>query len=78
MPKMVSFSYFRDKENIKTGEQSTVERFYGPPSNCNELGKIGYTLNGYYLANSANREKIEIILCQFEGPLGESKGKYYL
>jgi len=38
---------FRDKMEKETAAVDT--RFYGPARNCNELGKLGYALNGYYL-----------------------------
>ncbi len=57
----------KDSENIE--EQTTFERFYGPPTSCNELRKLGYTLNGFYLVNGVNdRHQIEIIYCQFKSP----------
>jgi len=58
-------------------EKAAVEpQFYGPASNCNELGKLGYTLNGYYLVKGKDKSvsnNIEAILCQFNLP-DESKG----
>ena len=50
--------------------------FYGPATNCNELGKLGYTLNGYYLVNGKEQfKKIKIVYCQFQQPHGSIKGK---
>jgi len=64
---------FRDK---KEKENAAVDsRFYGPASNCNELGKLGYTLNGYYLVKGKGESlsnSIEAVLCQFNLP-GKSK-----
>lgn len=62
------------KEKNETEEQVTVKRFYGPPCNCSELGKLGYTLNGYYLINtSKNRSEIGIVFCRFLLPPGENE-----
>ncbi len=42
--------------------------FIGPPSNCNDLNKIGYTLNGLYLVkdNSTINSKISVIFSDFQ------------
>ena len=58
----------RDKMEQAKGSDS---RFYGPARNCEELGKIGYTLNGYYLVkgeDESNTNSVEAVLCQFELP----------
>ena len=48
-------------------EENIEKEFYGPPTNCTELGQLGYTLNGYYLVNRSHTSKhIEIVLCRFE------------
>ncbi len=52
-------------------DKAAGTRFYGPPSNCNELGKLGYTLNGYYLVKGKGESLsngIEAVLCQFKLP----------
>jgi len=58
-------------------ERAAVDtRFYGPASNCNELGKLGFTLNGYYLVKGKDESisnSIEAVLCRFNLP-EESKG----
>lgn len=49
-----------------------------PPSNCKELGKLGHTLNGYYLVHHnenvavkpSPENKIQVILCRFQLPPG--------
>jgi len=33
--------------------------FYGPPTNCSDLARLGYTLNGYYLVKSYITEIID-------------------
>jgi len=49
--------------------------FKGPATSCDELGMIGYTLNGYYLVKAKaqsidSSHKIEVVYCQFYQPLG--------
>ena len=59
-------------------DKAAGTRFYGPPSNCNELGKLGYTLNGYYLVKGKGESLsngIEAVLCQFKLPNDFPKGK---
>ena len=58
--------------------------FYGPASNCEELGRLGYTLNGYYLVkgkDESNSNSVEAVLCQFKLPMefkgGKKKSIYY-
>jgi len=44
-------------------------RFYGPPNNCSELVKLGYTLNGYYLTKSSNSQGLlGVVYCRFHQP----------
>ena len=53
-----------------------ITRFYGPASNCNELGKLGFTLNGYYLVKGKDESvsnSVEVVFCRFNLP-EESKG----
>ena len=68
----MEFYIISEQDKNETEEQKTVQRFYGPPGNCSELGKLGYTLNGYYLVNgSKSSRQIEIVLCRFKLPPGE-------
>ena len=55
-------NYFRIKEKeygSKNNEEesSMGNPFYGPAASCDELGKIGYILNGYYLVNGQKDSK---------------------
>lgn len=66
------------KPGNKTNKEEELERFYGPATNCAELSKLGYTLNGYYLVNSGinqpNKDrKITIVDCRFRHPTGMGK-----
>ena len=60
----------------RTDDIPSPPRFYGPPTNCTELAKLGYTLNGYYVVKSVNSSKIEpkleTIYCPFKNPEGSS------
>ena len=47
----------------------TEDEFYGPPTTCEELWKLGYTLNGYYLVKGKvklNSGQIQVVYCQFK------------
>jgi len=45
------------------------QRFYGPPTNCSDLAKLGYTLNGYYMTRNGNGEgSIGVVYCRFRQP----------
>ena len=41
--------YYAEKKEKKLLGNEADQQLYGPATNCNELGKLGYTLNGYYL-----------------------------
>jgi len=58
------------KQKNDTEEEENVPKpFYGPASNCVDLSKLGYTLNGYYLVNgSKSSSSIEVVLCRFQLP----------
>jgi len=70
----------RGKEKNDTeGEENVTKPFYGPPSNCTDLAKLGYTLNGYYLVNgSKSSSNIEVVLCRFQLPLGVNESNIFL
>jgi len=62
------------REKNSTGGQNVPKPFYGPPTNCSDLGKLGYTLNGYYLVNGAKiQNQIEVVLCRFQLAPGENE-----
>ena len=71
---------FRNRKDKKdeTEDDPKVNEFYGPPTSCEELSKLGYTLNGYYLVNSkpannaikSSETKIETVYCAFKQPDG--------
>ena len=69
------FLFSKETGDKKEKEKSSAgTRFYGPASNCKELGKLGYTLNGYYLVNgSKTSNQIVITFCRFKLPPGENE-----
>jgi len=73
-------------KSIVSGNQNTIiendnntsgARFYGPPTNCSDLGKLGHTLNGYYLvkgSDKSTKNRITTVYCAFhqaKGVLGK-------
>ena len=66
--------YFSGKVKNDTEATNPVKRFYGFPSNCSDLGRLGYTLNGFYLVNGTNNRNIEIVLCRFQQPARKNDG----
>jgi len=68
----------RKKEKDTTKNQNIADHpFYGPPSSCAEISKLGYTLNGYYLVkvkNQTKRDKVEVLGCQFKHLSGSKEG----
>ena len=74
------FNETSGKERNDTDEEQNVSKpFYGPPSNCADLAKLGYTLNGYFLVNGSKITKsIEVVLCRFQFPPGVNESKMFL
>ena len=61
---------YYSRKKINKDEEET-KRFYGPPTSCDELNKLGYTLNGYYLIKgkeTLNANRIQVVYCQFQQP----------
>jgi len=58
---------FSAKESSDTDQ---LKQFFGPPTNCHEVGQLGYTLNGYYLIkrrdDSNENGKIGVVYCRFQ------------
>ena len=58
----------------------TGVQFLGPASNCEELLKIGYTRNGFYLVKgnaTSDNSLVEIVDCLFEQPNDVKEGNRY-
>ena len=71
----VIYIYFNSEKRQNNTESKT--RFYGPASSCEELGILGYTLNGLYLVDCKDKSikgKIEVIECRFKQPQGSKEG----
>lgn len=63
---------------MEKGKADAETRFYGPASNCHELGKLGHTLNGFYLVKGKDESisrSVEAVLCQFQVPEKSQEGK---
>jgi len=68
---------FSGKEKNETdADDESNFRFYGPATGCNDLGRLGYTLNGFYLVQErenkstnssigSDNRQIEIVECRF-------------
>lgn len=40
-----------------TNDETPIKQFYGPPTGCFDLSRLGYTLNGYYLVVTEEYEQ---------------------
>jgi len=70
---MYFYFSFSEKGENKTAEQN-VQRLYNNPANCNDIGMIGHTLNGYYLVNSSESAgRFGVSFCQFKLPPGAER-----
>lgn len=67
--------YYSGKEENIDDEINIDRKFYGPATSCEELGMLGYTLNGYYIvkrksqsSTSSGSKTTEVVFCQFFQP----------
>ena len=70
LPQRILYGKGKKKSNVNTTNSSL---FCGPPKNCSDLTKLGYTLNGFYLVESPiitneSTTKIETVYCSFRQP----------
>jgi len=68
------------EENQTEIEKSDNKTFYGPATSCEELLKIGFTRNGFYLVKSGattNSSHVEVVDCLFEHPNGVKEKMIY-
>ena len=68
--------FYSGKEINKTEIEN--KRFYGPATSCEELLKIGYTRNGFYLVKgnaTSDSSHVEIVDCLFKNPNGAKESK---
>ena len=61
------------KEQNSVVNYEEEQEFLGPPTSCETLAKLGYTLNGFYLIKGNDRKsnddkinKIQTVFCQFK------------
>jgi len=47
---------FDRDEDDDTTKKPPPRKFYGPPANCSDLSRLGYTLNGYYLVRNSYKD----------------------
>ena len=77
----IQFVFCSEKTNKQIDKENATDdtHFYGPATNCNELGKLGYTLNGYYLVKgngeSYIHQGIEVVFCRFQLPPNSKSSK---
>jgi len=45
----LSLLFDKDEDEDDTTKKPPPPKFYGPPTNCSDLARLGHTLNGYYL-----------------------------
>ena len=69
-----------DVKKMNKIEEEIVYRLNSYPTNCYDLGKLGYTLNGFYIVNgndlSATGGGFRVHFCQFKLPSGAINSKY--
>jgi len=62
----------KNENSIILNQHQTTSIFYGPPTNCSDLSRLGYTLNGYYLVKrvtdsfNAQVPNLETVYCSFK------------
>ncbi len=69
------------KENKTEKEDMASTRFHGPATSCEELLKIGYTRNGFYLVkgkNATSNSHVEMVDCLFRNPNGAKEGRKFM
>jgi len=77
---MYNYNYYRGKEKNQTAKED-IKRFYGPAKSCEELLKIGYTRNGFYLVkgkNATSNSHVEMVDCLFRNPNGVKEGRKFM
>ena len=76
---VLNYNYNSGKEKKPTEEEEM--RFYGPATSCEELLKIGYTRNGFYLVqgvNATSNRHVEMVECLFTNSNGAKEGKTFV
>jgi len=71
-----NFKSGKEKNSTEKEDMSSTP-FFGPATSCEELLKIGYTRNGFYLVketNATSNSHVEMVDCQFSNPSGVNEG----
>jgi len=70
--RLLPASVLRGKKKNETDEDNR-KIFYGPPTNCSDLSRLGYTLNGFYQIKNpvlsdklTKTTKLETVYCAFK------------
>lgn len=71
------------KYSEKGRTMSNEDEFYGPATSCNELGKLGHTLNGFYFVMENDNvyqtiSNFKIVHCGFNRPWDKNQGITYV
>ena len=71
------FFCFSDGKTKNKSEEQTAKQINSNPANCNDIGILGYTLNGFYIVNGKNSAgRFGVVFCQFKLPSeGGNKSK---
>jgi len=79
--RLLPASILRGKKKNQTDEDHR-KIFYGPPTNCSDLTRLGYTLNGFYMIKRPTNDTkiahdvtiLDVVYCTFkqEGPFDAS------
>ncbi len=75
------FNYIYNSGKDKHQTEKEGAQFYGPATSCEELLKIGYTRNGFYLIqgiNATSNSHIEMVDCLFTNPNGVKEGTKFI
>ena len=61
------FYHISDGKSKNKTEEKPVQRFNSNPTNCDDIGKLGHTLNGFYIVNgSDSRGRFVVTFDQFQ------------
>ena len=66
--------FFSDGKEKNNTRKPKVKQFNSNPADCNDIRKLNYTLNGYYLVNGSDfAGRFAVFFCQFKLPPGANK-----
>ncbi len=71
--RLIPYSILFGKKINNSSNEENLRQFYGPPTNCSDLSRLGYSLNGFYLvknplvdATFPQTTRIETVYCAFK------------